>query len=155
MCQQKILLSACLQGQKVRYDGGDNLLTEPLFQLWQQQGRFVTLCPEVAGGLDTPREPAELQANGRIITRGGQDESDAFQHGAELARRLVVKHDIRFALMKAKSPSCGNLQIYDGRFNRRLIPGVGVTAALLMRSGVKVFNELQLAELAEAIRELE
>ena len=151
---QKILVSACLLGQPVRYDGGGHGPFAPLLQ-WQQQGRVVALCPEVAGGLPTPREPAEILGgqggqvlDGLIALRSvdGADVSSAFVAGARQAEQLVRAHGIQIAVLKARSPSCGNQQTYDGSFSGRLVAGEGVTAAALRRMGVLVFNETQLAQ---------
>ena len=151
---QKILVSACLLGQPVRYDGGGHGPFAALLQ-WQQQGRVVALCPEVAGGLPTPREPAEILGgqggqvlDGLIALRSvdGADVSSAFVAGARQAEQLVRAHGIQIAVLKARSPSCGNQQTYDGSFSGTLVAGEGVTAAALRRMGVLVFNETQLAQ---------
>jgi len=139
----KILVSACLMGEKVRYDGNDNLLQHPLIQRWQQEQRLLMICPEVAGGLSVPRAPAE-QIGTRIITCDGADVTAAFQRGAWRAQRLAQQQGVVMAILKARSPSCGVGQIYDGSFSRRLIAGDGVTAAALRQLGIAVFSELQL-----------
>lgn len=160
---QKLLVSRCLLGHRVRYDGGAHGPFE-LLQQWHDEGRVVALCPEVAGGLPTPRPPAEI-AGGQggavldgslaVLTDAGVDVTAAFVAGAEIALRLVQQHDIRVALLKARSPSCGNTHNYDGHFDGTLVAGEGVTAALLKRHGVKVFNETQLAEAAAELAFLE
>lgn len=139
----KILVSACLMGEKVRYDGNDNLLQHPLMQRWQQEQRLLMICPEVAGGLSVPRAPAE-QIGTRIITCDGADVTVAFQCGAWRAQQLAQQQGVVMAILKARSPSCGVGQIYDGSFSRRLIAGDGVTAAALRQLGITVFSELQL-----------
>lgn len=139
----KILVSACLMGEKVRYDGNDNLLQHPLMQRWQQEQRLLMICPEVAGGLSVPRAPAE-QIGTRIITFDGADVTAAFQRGAWRAQQLAQQQGVVMAILKARSPSCGVGQIYDGSFSRRLIAGDGVTAAALRQLGIAVFSELQL-----------
>ncbi len=156
---QKILVSRCLLGEKVRYDGGAH---GPFGQLqrWMAEGRVVPLCPEMAGGLPTPRAPAEIPGGQgaevlfgvrRVLTATGEDVSTAFLRGAETALALVRQHGIRIALLKARSPSCGNLENYDGSFSGVRVPGEGVTAAALRQAGVQVFNEEQLAEAAAAL----
>nr|BFD45088.1 DUF523 domain-containing protein [Pseudomonas sp. FFPRI_1] len=158
----KILVSRCLLGHRVRYDGG---ASGPFAQLasWQQEGRVVALCPEVAGGLPTPRAAAEipggqgvdvLEGKAPVLTRDGEDVSGEFLCGARQALELVEKHGIRIAVLKANSPSCGNLLTYDGTFSGVRVQGEGVTAALLRRHGVRVFSELQLAEAAAALAAL-
>jgi uncharacterized protein YbbK (DUF523 family) len=147
---EKILVSACLLGDKVRYDGGSKLSNHNKLQQWLSQGRVVSICPEVAGGLSVPRPPAEQQGS-RVITQQGIDVTEAFQNGAVIARNLVEQHQIRYALLKANSPSCGNDNIYDGSFSGQLISGQGVTAKALTSCGVRVFNEHQIEQLAELL----
>lgn len=156
---QKILVSRCLLGHRVRYDGGASGPFDQL-QQWVDEGRVVPLCPEVAGGLPTPRAAAEipggqglevLDGQAVVITNDGADVSAEFLSGAYQALGLVQKHDIRIAVLKANSPSCGNLLTYDGTFSGVKVSGEGVTAALLRRHGVQVFNELQLPEATRAL----
>lgn len=156
---QKILVSRCLLGHRVRYDGGASGPFDQL-QQWVGEGRVVPLCPEVAGGLPTPRAAAEipggqggevLDGRAAVITTDGADVSAEFLSGACQALELVQKHGIRIAVLKANSPSCGNLLTYDGTFSGVKLNGEGVTAALLRRHGVQVFSELQLPEAARAL----
>ncbi|WP_347902584.1 DUF523 domain-containing protein [Pseudomonas purpurea] len=158
----KILVSRCLLGHRVRYDGG---ASGPFNQLeqWIAEGRVVPLCPEVAGGLPTPRAAAEipggqgievLDGRARVMTSEGEDVSAEFLSGARQALELVQRHAIRIAVLKANSPSCGNLLTYDGTFSGVKVSGEGVTAALLTRHGVQVFSELELAEAAVALAAL-
>ncbi|WP_061240126.1 DUF523 domain-containing protein [Ectopseudomonas composti] len=160
---QKILVSRCLLGHRVRYDGGAHGPFD-LLQQWLGEGRVVALCPEVAGGLPTPRPPAEIHGgqggavlDGRlpVLTIDGEDVTTAFVDGAEQALALVREHGIRLALLKARSPSCGNLENYDGSFSGVRVAGEGVTAALLRRAGVQVFNEQQFGEARRALQALE
>ncbi len=159
---QKVLVSRCLLGHRVRYDGGASGPFDQL-QQWIAEGRVVALCPEVAGGLPTPRAAAEipggqgaqvLDGHARVITTEGEDVSAEFLSGAQQALALVQQHAIRIAVLKANSPSCGNLLTYDGTFSGVKVSGEGVTAALLTRHGVQVFSELQLAEAAAALASL-
>ena len=160
---QKLLVSRCLLGHRVRYDGG---ASGPYGQLarWQEEGRIIALCPEVAGGLPTPRAPAEIPGgqgsdvlNGLapVMTSEGEDVTAAFMDGAQQALALVNRHGIRIAILKANSPSCGNVQTYDGSFSGVKVEGQGVTAALLAGAGVQVFSELQLDDAARALARLE
>lgn len=160
---ERLLVSRCLLGHRVRYDGGAHGPYD-LLQQWQDEGRLVPLCPEVAGGLPTPRPPAEIPGGqgggvleGRlpVLTDDGEDVTAAFVVGAEIALRLVQQHGLRVAVLKARSPSCGNSHNYDGSFSGTLVEGEGVTAALLRRHGVRVFNEGQLAEAAAELARLE
>jgi uncharacterized protein YbbK (DUF523 family) len=160
---EKVLVSRCLLGHRVRYDGGAHGPFDRLAQ-WRDEGRVVPLCPEVAGGLPTPRPPAEIPGgqgaavlDGQLPVRTdtGADVTAAFVAGAEAALRLVREHGIRLAVLKARSPSCGNLENYDGSFSGTRVPGEGVTAAALRRAGVRVFSEEQLDAAARALAELE
>jgi len=160
---EKLLVSRRLLGHRVRYDGGAHGPYD-LLQRWQDEGRIVPLCPEVAGGLPTPRAPAEipggqggqvLDGARPVLTDAGEDVTAAFVAGAEIALQLVRQHGLRVAVLKARSPSCGNTQSYDGSFSGTLVAGEGVTAALLRRHGVKVFNESELAAAATELARLE
>lgn len=155
----KVLVSACLLGQPVRYDGRSSGHPD-LLQTWQREGRVVPLCPEVAGGLPTPRPPAEipggqggavLDGEAQVVTVGGEDVSAQFLAGARLALELVRRHGIRVAVLKSGSPSCGNRLVYDGTFSGTKVSGEGVTSALLRREGVQVFSELELEDAARAL----
>ncbi|MBA6340725.1 DUF523 domain-containing protein [Colwellia sp. MB02u-10] len=147
---EKILISSCLLGNKVRYDGGDNLLTHTTLIRWKEEQRLVVICPELAGGLTTPRAPAEIRIIGeKIIVKTiiGHDVTRAFEQGANQALLLCQKHNIRYALLKESSPSCGSSSIYNGQFNQQKIPGQGITTTILRANGIKVFSEKNLAEL--------
>lgn len=146
---KKILISACMLGEHVRYDGGHSLIDHPILKHWHAQGRLISICPEIAGGLSTPRAAAETQSKHPILitTASGEDVTPQFLEGAEKTLELAQSEHVCCALMKAKSPSCGNQRIYDGSFSGQLIEGSGVAAAELMRNGIPVFNENQLDEL--------
>ena len=143
----KLLVSACLLGDPVRYDGQAQRLADPSLRVWQQAGMLVPFCPEVAGGLPTPRPAAECQADGRILTGSGEDVTVAFRRGAEAALALCRREGIECALLKERSPSCGSQRIYDGRFRGVTLSGEGITANLLRQQGIRVFSEEQLDEL--------
>ncbi|KDN99266.1 DUF523 domain-containing protein [Pseudomonas donghuensis] len=158
----KVLVSACLLGQPVRYDGRASGHPD-LLQQWQAEGRVVPLCPEVAGGLPTPRPPAEipggqgaavLEGDGQVLTVTGEDVSAQFLAGAQLALALVRRHGIRIAVLKSGSPSCGNALTYDGTFSGTKVAGEGVTTALLRREGLQVFSELELEAAELALKQL-
>jgi len=151
---EKVLVSSCLLGQAVRYDGGHNLMESKLVQTWLEQGRIVAICPECAGGLPTPRPPAE-RVGQRILTAQGEDVTYAFSLGADLALKLAQQEGIKVAILKARSPSCGNRQIYDGQFAKQLIAGQGLTAEKLSAAGITVFNEFELSAAAAWVAELE
>lgn len=151
----KVLISACLLGENVRYDGRNSLIVSDTLQLWQQQGRLIPLCPEVTGGLPIPRAPAEIEAGDAdavlkgelsICLRNGTDVTDAFMAGAEMALALCMQSDIRIAILKEGSPSCGVNRLNDGSFSATKIAGKGLTARLLERHGIAVFSESQITE---------
>lgn len=149
----KLLVSACLLGSKVRYDGSDKASDSDALADLMARGQVIAICPEVAGGLGVPRLPAEIQ-NGdgaavlanqaQVLDSAGTDVTNAFISGAQQALQLAQAHNIKVAILKARSPSCGNAQIYDGTFSKALRDGQGVTAALLEQHGIKVFNETQI-----------
>ena len=146
----KILVSACLLGERVRYDGSDNEVDHWLLEEWNAQGRLVTFCPEVAGGLGIPRAPAEISDGGGITVLAGKarvfddrscDVSEAFILGAQKALSFAQQHQVKIAILKEGSPSCGSSNIYDGSFSGLKIRGQGVTSALFDQYGIRVFNE--------------
>lgn len=136
--REKILVSACLLGQKVRYDGGDSM-TDDLFLL-KDRYDLIPMCPEVQGGLPVPRPPAEILL-GKVVTGAGQDVTKNFEEGARIVLDLCLTLGIKKAILKSKSPSCGKGRIYDGSFTRNLVSGDGVTTRLLERHGIEVYSE--------------
>ncbi len=156
---QKILISACLLGRPVRYDGRSVPKHDAMIDKWLEQGRLVPFCPEMAGGLPVPRPPAEIHGGTGIEVLEGKalvktreaDVTAAFLKGARAALDLCREQGIDFALLKEKSPSCGSRHIYDGSFSRRLIPGRGVTAALLEDHEVSVFCEDDILALSHVL----
>ncbi len=161
---EKILISACLLGEPVRFDGQSKAIDNNMIHSWLKEGRLVTVCPEVFGGLTTPRPAAEIMANShhktsspltiKVQTKESVDVSQAFIKGAQQALTLCKQHDIKFALLSARSPSCGNEKIYDGTFSKNLIDGQGVTADLLNKHGIQVFNQDQIEQLVHALNHL-
>jgi uncharacterized protein YbbK (DUF523 family) len=150
----KILVSSCLLGHPVRYDAQSKPVEHPLLQQWQAEGRLVGFCPEQASGLPTPRPPAERRGE-LICTEDGSDMTTAFTKGAHQALVQCQRQDIRVALLKESSPSCGSTTIYDGQFRGHKIPGMGLTAEQLQATGIMVFSENQLEELANFLRQIE
>ena len=160
---QKILVSACLMGEKVRYDGAD-CYQSGLLQQWQAEGRLLAICPEVAGGLPVPRPAAEIASGdaesvlrgcGKVCRADGVDVTDAFIDGAERALALCMQHRIQIAILKEGSPSCGVQRVNDGSFSKRKTDGMGVTARLLQRHGVSVFSEHEIESAAAALTAME
>ncbi len=160
----RILVSACLLGEKVRYDGNDATAASSVLAKWNAEGRLVSFCPEVAGGLGVPRPAAEIQGSGgdavldgtgRVLTVTGADVTDRFVEGARQAVAAARLNDVRLAVLKDGSPSCGTSFIYDGSFTRTRRDAHGVTSTLLEREGIRVFSDRQLEEAAEYLAELE
>ena len=135
-----ILVSHCLLGEPCRYDGASRLDRQVL-ELHKAGHTLIPVCPEVLGGLDTPRAPAELQPDGRVVNEDGEDVTVAYRAGAEAALRIAREQGCTLAVLKARSPSCGCGEIYDGTFTRTLKGGWGVAARLLLEAGVTVMDE--------------
>ena len=146
-----VLVSACLAGRRCRFDatGARDDRVEALIQ----EGRAILVCPEVDGGLGTPRPPAEivggdgndvLEGRARVVTVDGDDVTDAYVEGARRALETARATGATAAILKARSPSCGCGLIYDGSFSRSLREGPGVTAALLEASGMTVLSDEEL-----------
>lgn len=153
--KKKILVSECLYGEKiVRYDGKSAACTEPLFLKWKEEGRFISVCPEVFGGLPTPRVDAQ-RVEDKVMTRDGRDVTAEYDRGAQEALRLAREHDAAFAILKQKSPSCGSRMIYDGTFTGNKIPGQGLAAEYLVNAGFRVFGEDELDQAAEYLESIE
>lgn len=157
----KILVSACLAGHPVRYDGAAKTAHDAWFARWRDEGRLVLVCPEVAAGLPTPRPPAEIQLRrsgadvlnhaASILENTGADVTALFIAGAEHALRRAQAENCRYALLADGSPSCGSTFIHDGEFSGATHAGAGVTATLLRQHGIRVFAQSQIAELAAVI----
>lgn len=135
---ENLLISACLLGMKCRYDGKDNKITY-LDEL-KRKYHLIPVCPEVYGGLGTPRLPSEI-SGGRVINKAGADMSAYFEKGAEEALLLARMFHCRLALFKERSPSCGGKTVYDGTFQGRLTEGSGIAALLLAKNGIKIIGE--------------
>ena len=134
-----MLISACLCGENCKYDGTNNL-NKTIKKLYDQ-GRAVLICPEVMGGLSTPRNPSEIQPDGRVVMCDGTDVTENFKKGADTALEIANKIKPELIILKAKSPSCGVGMIYDGSFSKTLKDGNGVCADLLIKNGYKVITE--------------
>lgn len=133
-----ILISACLIGYPCRYDGTSKNKIE-LEQL-KKNHILYPICPEVQGGLSTPRLPAEIK-DGRVINTAGQDITIEFYRGAQAALNIAIEHNCKTAILKSKSPSCGKGLIYDGTFSKNLINNDGILVRLLNKNGIAVYTE--------------
>ena len=141
---EKILISACLVGDKVRYDGHTNY--NPLIKDLLEKYELIPFCPEVEGGLSTPRRPSERKGN-KVINDLGKDVTKNFVSGAEKALNICKYLDIKIAILKERSPSCGKTHIHDGSFKNKLIPGEGITAELLRKNGIAIYSEEEIEKL--------
>ena len=101
---------------------------------------LIPVCPEQLGGLPTPREPSE-QKGKKVVTKLGKDVTKNFKNGAKEVLKLAKRFNIKEAILKQRSPSCGCGQIYDGTFTGTIIKGDGVTAALLKKNRIKIISE--------------
>lgn len=137
----KLLISACLLGEPCRYDGKSKPVTA--VERLKDKYEFLPVCPECMGGLTTPREPCEI-VGGRVCTADGTDRTAEYTAGAEAVLALAKANGCTMAVLKARSPSCGLGEIYDGSFTKTLVAGNGITAELLIKNGITVFNEDQL-----------
>ncbi|MBQ9663744.1 MAG: DUF523 domain-containing protein [Oscillospiraceae bacterium] len=133
-----ILVSACLAGVPCRMDGKDKLVPE--IKRLVDGGKAIPVCPEVLGGLPTPRDPSEKR-DGRVFSKSGKDVTAEFIRGAEESLRICREHGCRCAILKSKSPSCGLGLIHNGRFDGGLVEGNGVFTQLLLDSGISVMTE--------------
>ena len=139
-----LIVSKCLTGCPCRYDGQSKPV--PAIAAMAGRGEAIAVCPEQMGGLPTPRVPAELTGSGedvldgraRVMTRDGRDVTEEYVKGAHAALAEAKRVGADRAVLKAKSPSCGMGRVYDGSFSGALTDGNGVTAALLIRNGIKV-----------------
>jgi uncharacterized protein YbbK (DUF523 family) len=157
----KILISACLLGRPVRYDGKGKPLHDPLIERLKAESRLVGYCPEQAGGLPTPRPPAEIEGgmNGEDVLAGrarvlevtGGDVTAEFVEGGRKAVAFAHEQGCEVALLIDGSPSCGSGFIYDGSFSGTRHPGFGVTAALMRQAGIEVFSDREIDRLAARI----
>ena len=140
----KILVSACLLGVGCRYDGKNKENTDVLRLM--ERHTLIPICPEILGGLTTPRPPAERQGK-RVINDRGADVTAAYRRGAEEVLRLCRLYGCEVAILKQRSPACGSREIYDGSFRGQLRPGDGVLAQLLKENGIRVLDETETEEL--------
>lgn len=146
--KEKVLISACLTGENCRYDG-KNTLNKKLLGLTKYYD-LIPICPEVSGGMKTPRYPSEIK-NGHVVNSKGKDVTGYYDDGAYWAGRIVLQFGIKLAILKEKSPSCGVHLIHDGNFDGKTIDGKGITTIKLEKLGVKVINEEEALSLLEEL----
>ena len=141
---EKILISACLVGENCKYNGGNNL--NPQIYALLEKYDLIPFCPEMEGGLPTPRNPSEVKGES-VLMDNGKDVTENFLKGAKKALMLCLFLKIKIAVLKERSPSCGTHQIHDGSFSEKLIDGMGVTAKLLKENGINVYSEDEIDKL--------
>ncbi len=148
MAEKKVLLSACLAGVHCVYDGSSK--RHPVFAALRERGQAVVFCPEALGGMKVPHNPSEIKGGdghdvlagrARVVSKDGTDVTEFFVAGARKTLELARTHGIEKAILKARSPSCGCGEIYDGTFSRTLRSGDGDTTALLKESGIAVVSD--------------
>ena len=134
----KIMVSACLLGDNVKYNGDNNKNQELIKFLKDYE--VIKICPEVMGGLSIPRVPSEI-LNDKVFNKDGHDVTNYFNDGARKVLELAKKEDVKVAILKERSPSCGSIFIYDGTFTSQVIKGEGITTKLLKENNITVLNE--------------
>ncbi|RLQ87608.1 DUF523 domain-containing protein [Notoacmeibacter ruber] len=175
---ERILVSACLLGRPVRYDGRPKLSNDAIIARWMEEGRVVSVCPEVAVGFPTPRPPAEIRGNqtkesapssqevdcreldgvsvlaggASVVEQTGGEITDLFVRAAGDTVAIARRFGCRHAVLTDGSPSCGSTFIYDGSFSGNRVEGMGVTTAALREAGIEVWPETKLAELDELLQ---
>ncbi|KZL20484.1 hypothetical protein PsAD2_01415 [Pseudovibrio axinellae] len=158
----KILISACLLGRPVRYNGSSLSVESSLVSDWRNSGMLVPLCPEIAAGFPTPRPPAEIEhgklgpdvlsGEASIFENNGRDVSEQFVLGASLAVKTAHETGCRFALLADGSPSCGTTFVYSGHHDGKTRDGLGVVTAALLEHGIEVYSQHRIQELASRLR---
>lgn len=133
----RIMVSACLMGENCKYNGGNNLSEKVLNYVKGHE--VIAVCPEVMGGLPTPRVPAEI-VNGIVTNKDGIEVDTEFRKGAEIALKIAKENQVDLVILQSRSPSCGPKQIYDGSFSGKKIDGQGVFAKMLMENGFQVVD---------------
>lgn len=147
--KEKILISACLLGQKVRYDGKSKEV-KGLIELTKYYD-LIPMCPECSGGLKIPRVPSEI-VNDKVLSKNGRDVTSNYNDGAYMASTICRLYHIKLAVLKERSPSCGTHFIHDGSFTDKVIEGQGITARKLTSMGVKCINEDEALALLESLK---
>lgn len=134
----KVMVSACLLGDNVKYNGKNNK-NDALIEFLKDK-EVIKVCPECLGDLKVPRSPSEIQDN-KVINKDGIDVTNSYLKGAEKTLKIANDENIKVAILKKNSPSCGSQKIYDGTFSNKLIKGDGITAKILKKNGIVVLDE--------------
>ncbi len=149
----KVLISACLLGDNVKYSGGNNLTPELVTLLEKYNVKIVKICPECFAGLPIPRVPSEIRGD-KVYGKDGRDITKEFLVGAEKTYQVAKNKEIDFAILKERSPSCGNSYIYDGSFSGKVIQGQGLTVRKLNEENIVIFSEENLEEIEKYLQVL-
>ncbi len=144
-----ILVSSCLLGLNTKYNGSNNYV--PLIEEIKKHYNVIPICPEVLGGLSTPRNPSEINGD-KVISNIGLDVTKEYLKGAQIALDTAIKYNCKIAILKDKSPSCGRIS-YDGTFTKTLIDRNGITYNLLRSNGIKVYTENEINEILNNLDE--
>ena len=144
-----LLISRCLLGDNCRYDGKSKPLPDETLQALRARYDLIPVCPEVLGGLPTPRTPSERQGD-RVVMKTGADVTEEYRRGAEAALQAARENQVCAAVLKERSPSCGKGKIYDGSFTGTLTEGNGVTAEMLLEKGFTVYGESEIERLIKS-----
>ena len=139
-----ILISACLLGVACRYDGISKPLDAEIIEKLKSQYHLIPVCPEILGGLTTPRIPAEVTSEGKVLRQDGIDVTENYRRGAAEVLRLARIFECDNAILKERSPACGSGKIYDGTFTKTLTEGYGIAAAFLKENGIHVIGESEI-----------
>lgn len=137
---ENVLISACLLGVACRYDGKK---CEYDLKDLKEKYNLIPVCPEIYGGLPTPRVPSEITGD-RVINSEGADVTEQYERGAQETLHLAKIFNVKFAVLKERSPSCGKGKVYDGTFSHTIVSGDGVAAKLLQKNGIRVFGESEI-----------
>jgi len=159
MVRKPVLISACLLGQNCRWDGGNSGI-DPLVQI--KEG-WLPVCPEELGGLGTPRLPAEfggqvkdvINGKERVIDSSGKEVTQKFISGAQESLCIAIKNNVKTAILKSNSPSCGIKQTYDGTFTGKLVKGEGIFAYLCRRQGYRVISSEDTEQINSILKKME
>ena len=149
----KVLISACLLGDNVKYSGGNNLMPELVRLLEKYKVNIVKICPECFAGLPIPRVPSEIRED-KVFSKDGRDITEEFLSGAEKTYQVAKNKEIDFAILKERSPSCGSSYVYDGSFSGKVIQGQGFTARKLNEENIVIFSEENLKEIEKYLEKL-
>lgn len=137
---QNILISACLLGVDCKYNGSNNKLDDEIIHSLREKYNLIPVCPEIMGGMPTPRNPIEI-SDGKVFDYDGEEFTKEFEKGSDEVLKLAKLYDATIAILKENSPSCGSNYIYDGTFNHQKIKGMGIAAHKLSKENIKLFSE--------------